>query len=125
MVARSLVAALVTALCLAAPLRGEEMVIAVIKSRDLAPYNLAVRGFEEYLKQKGLSPWLVTFDLEKSGTSPESLVEEVRRKKPNLVFTLGTKATEAAASIGDVPVVYGILLNPGKPSPATGMSRES
>lgn len=98
----------------ASSLRGEEMVVAVIKSKDIAPYNLAIKGFEERLKQQGLSPWLVPFDLEKSGTSPGALLEEVRRKKPDLLFTLGTKATEAvAASIHDLPVVYSILLNPG------------
>ncbi len=114
MSAKRLWAALALILLAALPLRAEEMVVAVIKSRDIAPYNLAVKGFEEHLKRNGMNPWLVPFVLDAGGTNPESLVEEVRRKKPALILTLGTKATEAAAaSIDDLPIVYGILLNPG------------
>jgi putative ABC transport system substrate-binding protein len=102
------------AVALASPAPGGELIIAVIKSRDIAPYNQAIRGFDDFLKARGLDPWLVPFDLERSGTTPEALLEEVRRKKPALIFTLGTRATEAAATqILDLPVVYGVLLNPG------------
>lgn len=121
MSAEQLWAVLVLILLTVQPLRAEEMVVAVIKSRDIAPYNQAVKGFEEHLKRNGMNPWLVPFVLDAGGASPESLVEEVRRKKPALILTLGTKATEAAAaSIDDLPIVYGILLNPG---PAITKSR--
>lgn len=88
-------------------------IIAVIKSKDIAPYNQAMEGFEEYLKGKGVNPWIVPYDIEGDDRKAAQIIDEVRQKRPDLILTLGTAATEAAAArINDIPIVFSVVLNP-------------
>jgi len=88
-------------------------IIAVIKSKNIAPYNQAIEGFEDYLKGKGLNPWLVPYDIEGDDKKAVQIIDEVRQKKPDLILTLGTAATEAAAArIKNIPIIFSVVLNP-------------
>ncbi|MBI4689339.1 MAG: ABC transporter substrate-binding protein [Nitrospirae bacterium] len=88
-------------------------IIVVIKSKNIAPYNQAIEGFEEYLKGKGINPWLVPYDIEGDDRKAVEIIDEVRQKKPDLILTLGTTATEAAAArIRNIPIVFTVVLNP-------------
>jgi putative ABC transport system substrate-binding protein len=92
---------------------ANKTIIAVIKSKDITPYNQAIKGFEEYLQEKGINPWLVPYDLEGDDKKAAQIIDEVKQKKPDLILTLGTAATEAAAArIKNIPIVFSVVLNP-------------
>lgn len=100
---------------LSGPLHASEMMqVAVIKSRDIAPYNLASRGFKDYLNEVGADAGITECTLK--GERKHDLLkirEEVKSRKPDLVFTLGTPATRLTQEVvKDIPVVFTMVLDP-------------
>lgn len=87
-------------------------IIAVVLSRDLPAYREALRGFEEILAGAGVKYKLHEFTDDGAGAAPGALVERVRAKRPTLVFTVGSAATNrASAEISDVPIVFSMVLS--------------
>jgi len=85
--------------------------IAVVFSRDIAPYREALSGFESALKNAGRIFRLVEFNLERAGHDPEALIERIRLRRPELILTLGSAATTlVTGSVRDVPVVFSLVL---------------
>src|SRR5881296_1571578 len=69
------------------------LTIAVILSREAAPYRQALRGFEEVLRGSGRSYKLLEFSAEGVAVEPSSLAAKVRARRPDLILTIGTGAT--------------------------------
>lgn len=88
-------------------------VIAVIKSQDIEPYNTALEGFNKALKEEGTEAKLLNYDMEGNEKRGHKIAKEVISQKPDLVLTLGTRATRIAAQdIKDIPVVFSMVLAP-------------
>ena len=88
-------------------------VIAVIKSWDTEPYNTALKGFNKVLKEEGIKAQLFNYDMKGRQETGHRITEEIIAKKPDLVLTLGTRATRIAAQdIKDIPVVFSMVLDP-------------
>src|SRR5262245_17553142 len=71
--------------------------ITILKSRDLAPYNLAVQG-----ARRALSAWDPTIhfqevNLPASPVAERDLLDSIQRARPDLILTVGTQATRAVA----------------------------
>jgi len=93
---------------------GEKIAITAIKSRNIAPYNTALRGFRDYLNRQGIDAHITEFSLEGKEKDELSYIrEEIKSKKPDLVLTLGTPATKIAQEISkDIPVIFTMVLDP-------------
>lgn len=91
----------------------EEIVIAIIKCHDIEPYNAALKGFNKYLRTRGIKALLLNYDMKWSEEEGRKITKEVISKKPDLVLTLGTRATQIALrDIKDLPIVFSAVLNP-------------
>ncbi len=76
---------------------------ATLMSRGTAPYQRALQGF--------LAGWdgeVVRHDLE----FEDDALQRIRAEKPLVVVAVGARAAKAAQSLGDVPVVYCVVLDP-------------
>jgi putative ABC transport system substrate-binding protein len=93
---------------------GETVEIAVVKSRDLPPYNLTLRGFKNHLNDVGIRSHVREATLKGEGEEALSNIRRVFESyTPDLVLALGTPAARAAQSIvKDVPVLFTMVLDP-------------
>ncbi len=90
-------------------------VIAVVLSRDIAPYRDALEGFEAHLAAAKRPAKLLDFNIEAWSHDPASLIARIREKRPALILTLGSAATDfVAGQIRDIPIVFSLVL------PSTG-----
>lgn len=93
--------------------RSEQRLIAVLKSREIAPYNTALAGFTRALENRDITPVFVQYDLEGAREKGRDAIKAIKASKPDLVFTIGTLATNVAHdSIKDTPIVFCMVLNP-------------
>lgn len=92
---------------------SKKQVIAVIRSRPLEPYNNALSGFKEGLKQDGYKITYNYYDLEAVKGEEWELLSEIKDLGPDLVFTLGTEgALFAKKNIKDLPIIFSMVLDP-------------
>ncbi len=86
--------------------------VVILKSSDIAAYNQAITGFKSALPNGiVLSEYDLQGDIEKG----RKLARKIRASDPALVFAVGLKAAKAAQlEIVDIPVVYAMVLDPGK-----------
>ena len=88
--------------------------ITILKSRDLAPYNLAVQG-----ARRALTAWDPTIhfqevNLPNSPAAERELLDGIQKLHPDLILTVGTQATRAVAGrIKTIPVVFSLVLASG------------
>ena len=71
--------------------------VLVLVSHSAPPYSDALGGFRDYLRQRGIAVTLDVHSLDGDGSKAAAIVQEARRSKPGLVFTLGSLATQVAA----------------------------
>ena len=92
---------------------GDETTIAIVLSRDLAPYQNAVKGFRETLKAKNLSVAIENYDMQDDFKRGLEIMKQLKASKPGLIVTVGSAATEVAhREIKDIPIVFSMVLNP-------------
>jgi putative ABC transport system substrate-binding protein len=86
--------------------------VAVVLSRDAAPYREAVRGFEDVLKESGLPYKLHEFTADGVAAARGTLIDKIRDEQPSLILTVGSAATERiSAEIDNVPIVFSMVLH--------------
>lgn len=106
----TLVAAM--ALCTLALAAERECRIAIVKSWDLPEYNTALEGFSEVMSKQDVTCETITCNLKGRPDSPEEM-ERIRAFKPNLVLTVGSRATSVISrNFRDTPVVFSMVLYP-------------
>jgi len=89
--------------------------IVIVLSRDIAPYREALKGFETSLNNAKQQYRFVEFNVEAAGPDPDSFLNRLRARRPALILTLGSAATNlVASSVTDVPIVFSLVL------PSTG-----
>lgn len=90
-------------------------VIVVVLSRDIAPYRDALDGFQDHLGVARKPFKLVDFSIEAWEHDPAALIDKIRSRRPTMVLTLGSAATDfVAEQIRDIPIVFSLVL------PSTG-----
>ena len=99
---------------LAAGGRAEATEIAAVFSGSIEPYVIAYEGFADVCPA---NYW--KYDLSEKGVSPEWVMDEIARKKPDLVLAIGSSAYRATLEMGtDLPVVFTMVLDQGEESTA-------
>src|SRR5262249_46848003 len=87
------------------------LTIAVVLSREAPPYRQALKGFEEVLKSSDRAYKLAEFSAEGVAMDSESLAAKVRARKPDLILTIGSTATNTISDrIRDIPIVFSLVL---------------
>jgi putative ABC transport system substrate-binding protein len=83
--------------------------IAVLISQQASHYEEALSGFKQYFQRQGIQVDFALYPLEEGRAHSE--MQNIKKSKPNLIFALGSLATEKAVSeVSDVPIIAGILL---------------
>jgi putative ABC transport system substrate-binding protein len=86
--------------------------ILILRSKDIAPYNNALYGFKEGM-DKQLMAIYDDYNLDDFAGRLEPLIEEIEKRKPQLIFVIGTEAAIFAKEhIKDVPIIFSMVLNP-------------
>jgi len=82
--------------------------VAVINSENILPYLQALEGFNSTCKATDINYFLLDKDTSR-------VITQVRAAKPNLILTIGTKASDIAyQGIKDIPIVFAMVSRPAK-----------
>lgn len=85
--------------------------IAVVLSRDIAPYRQALGGFEDVLQETGRPYKLYEFTMEGVAADRGNLVGKVVGRHPDLILTIGSTATRRISEgVNDIPIVFSMVL---------------
>src|SRR5262245_59736669 len=88
------------------------LVVAVVLSREAAPYRQALEGFEQVLDESRRPHKVVEFTMEGAASDPEALAGRIRNRRPHLILTIGSGATQAVSEqIQDIPIVFSLVLS--------------
>lgn len=82
---------------------GQEIV--VVQSTHVKPYEEAIQGFESICDSE-IQRIMIS---ESQGID---VVREIRQKRPDMVLAIGKDALSAVKRIGNIPIVYLMVLNP-------------
>ena len=89
---------------------AERVVISVIFSSDAQPYKETFYGFKELIKEQKTHFSYSEYNLQK--TEPEMVCSDILGESPDVVLSIGTKASKLAKEkIKDIPVVFTMVLN--------------
>jgi putative ABC transport system substrate-binding protein len=92
---------------------SERVVVSVVFSSDIEAYQQAWSGFKEFLDEKKISLWASEYTLNQEKS--EEVYSRINEEKPDVVITLGTKASKLAKErIKDTPVVFCMIFDPHK-----------
>lgn len=90
---------------------AERVAVSVVFSSDLDAYQQAWNGFKEFLGEKKVSFGVSEYHLKEEES--EQFYSTINQEKPDIVITLGTKASKLAKEkIKDIPVVFCMVFNP-------------
>jgi len=93
--------------------------VLVVQKYRAKPYADVVRGFESVAGDK-------TSVLVLEESSDEAPLREIRRHSPDLILALGAEALSQVRKIGNIPIIYCMVLNPaplvGNEDNITGIS---
>ncbi len=105
--------AMAISLCTPALAAEHECRVAIVKSWDLPEYNVALDGFFEVLSKHRVKCKIVTYNLKGHVDDSEKIIEETRKFKPDLILTVGSRATSVMSEkFKDTPIVFSMVLYP-------------
>ncbi len=86
-------------------------VVALIKSKNIAPYNMAEEAFKDRMKGKADIIEYVLDDFH----DKKLLCQKVRSSNPDLIFIVGTSALKVfLPEFNKTPILFSVVLNPVK-----------
>ncbi len=86
--------------------RAAEVQIAVLVSNNSQPYNETIHGFKQHMEKQGVRAEYKMYALEGDPGKADMAVQEIRKRRPALIFCAGSLAAEKALKeIADIPVV--------------------
>jgi putative ABC transport system substrate-binding protein len=93
------------------------MTICVFKTQDIPPYNSAVKGFVEELKEKGYREYkdyiLIQYDMKADPEEGKVIAGAIKEQAPDLILALGNEAAIIAKdNITDIPIVFSVVRDP-------------
>lgn len=93
---------------------AETLDIAIVTSRDIAPYRAARQGFVDALAAAGVSYRVEEHHAGSDEASGRELAQRIRSHRPDLILTIGSAATqEVSRRIQDIPIVFSLVLQQG------------
>lgn len=94
--------------------RAEENCIAVIKSSDVEPYQVALKGFKDTLSKQAGNIKYSEYNLEGDGKAlQDKITRDIQAKPCKLILTIGSGATGFARNnFKNIPIVFAMVLNP-------------
>lgn len=104
---------------------AERVVVSVVFPSDVEAYRQAWEGFQEFLDAKKVPLWVSEYNLKEQ--EPAAVYSRINKIRPNVVVTLGTKASKLAKEkIKNIPVVFCMVFHPEEitTSNITGVSME-
>ena len=85
--------------------------VAVILTSDKGPYQETYKGVRDFFAERNLSLTITEYNLERE--NPDDVIRKVSQKRPDLLLTIGTRATEFAKDhVKNLPVVFSMVLDP-------------
>jgi len=89
--------------------------IAVVKTADVPLYNEVLKGIEDHLKTQGFADKIDYYIVDKiEAGGEEKILKDVNVFKPDIIVTIGTKATKLLSSIKETPIVFSFVSDPVK-----------
>jgi putative ABC transport system substrate-binding protein len=86
--------------------------IAVLTSQDAAPYQEVLAGFRQYLEQHAGNVTLTVHPLQGNADRASQELQQIKQEHVQLLFTLGSLATQAAVRSGsELPLLASLILN--------------
>lgn len=99
--------------CLPAASNDKQKNIAILLSRNIAPYNFAIESFKQGLKEKGIDFVSVTYDLDGTLEEGHRVMKIIAESQCDLILAVGSTATEVAFNEGKAcPVLFTMALYP-------------
>jgi len=87
-----------------------EIDIVVIQSRSLKPYQFVMDKTLKLLKEKGIRCKGRVFFLDDARTSPQMILEDIEKKKPDVILAIGSEATLfCSGNILDIPMLFSMV----------------
>ncbi|MFC1646334.1 ABC transporter substrate-binding protein [Candidatus Omnitrophota bacterium] len=90
--------------------------IAVVKSRDIQAYNVALEGFKQKVRQslpgERIDFWIAA-SLNGEKELASEVIDSIKAKRPAVIFALGSNATALVQKeFPDIPIVFSMVFNP-------------
>jgi putative ABC transport system substrate-binding protein len=102
---------------------AEEPRIVILTSSRAAPYEEALAGFQQALRQQGMRATFDVHSLEEDARRIARVLQDVKQGDSALLLTLGTAATQRARQdITTIPIIAGLVLNADEFRGAANMS---
>ena len=102
---------------------AEESRIVILTSSRAAPYEEALAGFQQALRQQGVRATFEVHSLEGETHRVAQVLQDVKQGGRALLLTLGTAATQRARQdITTVPIIAGLVLSADEFKGAPNMS---
>jgi len=102
---------------------AEESRIVILTSSRAAPYEEALAGFQQALRQQGVRAIFEVLSLEGETHRVAQVLQDVKQGGRALLLTLGTAATQRARQdITTVPIIAGLVLSADEFKGAPNMS---
>jgi len=91
---------------------GQRKVI-IAKGQDFTSYQRALKGIKKVLEESELEISVTEFMIPEQPEEKKSSLDELSSKKPDVIITIGSQATEAVSKeIKDIPIVFSVVLHP-------------
>jgi putative ABC transport system substrate-binding protein len=92
---------------------ADQKLIAIVKTEELSSYLRALKGVKQAINQSGVEVGFVEYTILDESTEKDKVLTEIKKKRPDLIVTIGSKATELVSQdIKDIPIVFSAVLNP-------------
>jgi putative ABC transport system substrate-binding protein len=92
-----------------------EIKVAVVESRRIKAYDLALDGFTEMMSRRGFQPELVRYIVDSDVSTPEELRVELDQSGASVVLALGTNAAQLLKDAETtVPSIFSMVSEPGQ-----------
>jgi putative ABC transport system substrate-binding protein len=104
----------VALLCISA-VQAAEVKVAVVESRSIRAYSLALEGFREVLLKRGYEATFLRHTIDSDFSSPEELSTLVEADGSRIILALGTDAAKLVKQAhASVPSVFSMVSEPGQ-----------
>lgn len=97
------------------PAQARDVRVAVVETRRIKAYDLALDGFTEVMRRKGFEPSFERLVVDSDVTTPEELRTLVSQTDASIILALGTDAAKLVKQAqAEVPSVFSMVSEPGQ-----------